>query len=260
MTDPVARAALERAMEEKDLLLVYQPIFEANEPHRIWSAEALIRQRRQSGEIREATIITEAAEEGPEVFALDSWAMHNAYDDAANWQRTTASEVRLNVNLSSREFQEGNLLPRLRKLVGGCGIDTRKVNLEITETSYIDEPEETMDVLTEMKKLGVQLWLDDFGTGHSSLMHLLHFPVDGLKLPGDFVKGLPGDQRSVAITRQLVTLAHDLGLTVIAEGVERKEQLDLLREWKCDYIQGFLLAKPMMLGEFQDLLKRSSAA
>ena len=260
MVDDVAREALERAFEDKDLLLVYQPIFNPRTGH-IYAAEALLRQRRGDGSIREASIITQTAEAGPQLFALDSWTLHRAYTDASHWHEHGAGDIRLNVNLSPRQFQEGNILPRLTKMVTGCGIDTRKINLEITETTYIDQPEETMDVLASLKKLGINLWLDDFGTGHSSITHLQHFPLDGLKIPGAFVRGLLEDKRCRAITRSLINLAHDLGLEVIAEEIEKDAQLDMLMEWRCDYIQGFLLGRPMPVEEFQALMtKRSSAA
>ncbi len=252
MNDRTARAALDRAIEDdQQLLLVYQPIHDAR-TNEIWAAEALLRQRRADGAIREASIITETAEEspGPELFALNTKLVKQAYTDAARWQQER--DVRLNVNLSPREFQEGNVLARLSSLMTSSGIDTRKVNLEITETSFIDQPEETMDVLSALKKkLGLQLWLDDFGTGHSSLTHLQRFPVDGIKLPGDFVRPLPGDPRSARIVASLIALAHDLGLAVVAEEVETQAQLDFLLERNCDYIQGFLLSKPMEKHDFE---------
>ena len=263
MNDPTAQAALDRALRhssgqavdgDEELLLVYQPIHEARSGE-IWAAEALLRQRRQSGEIREASIITEAAEEssGPELFMLDSMLVRRAYTDAAQWKG-----VRLNVNLSPREFQEGNVLDRLTALVTSCGIDTQRVNLEITETSYIEQPEETMEVLLALKKLGLQLWLDDFGTGHSSLTHLQHFPVDGIKLPGAFVRPLPHDERCTAITRALISLAHDLGLRVVAEEVEEQAQLDFLLEHGVEYIQGFLFSRPMTASRFAEVLSAES--
>jgi len=174
------------------------------------------------------------------------------------WQQKF--DVRLNMNLSPREFQEGNVAPRLKKLVSGCGIDTRRINIEITEVSQIEDPEETMHILRELKELGMQLWLDDFGTGHSTVEHLLYFPVDGLKIPSTFVAGVPHDDRSTKISRALLELAHDLGLQVIAEGVERNEQLEFLRDARCDAIQGFLFSKPMPAEEFEELLRRSFPA
>src|SRR3954452_21491305 len=240
MADP--QAALDRAFDEKNLVLVYQPIHDTVSGA-IVAAEALLRQRRESGEIREAQIITSAAEEGsaPELFRLDSFVMRAACRDASRW-----IDVRLNVNLSPREFQEGNLLARLPP-------NAANVDLEITETSYIESPEETMHMLSALRKLGINLWLDDFGTGHSSLEHLQHFPLDGLKIAAQFIKDCITDRRCRIITKAILGMAHELGLQVIAEGVEHQEQLDFLREHHCDAIQGFLFSRPM---ELDDLLRR----
>jgi len=248
--DDVAQAALERAIEDSDqLLLLYQPIHDAKSGA-IFAAEALVRQRRQTGEIREASIITETAEEGPELFVLDSLLMHKAYTDAARWP----PHVRLHVNLSPREFEEGNVIPRLTGLITACGIDANRVSLEITETSYIEKPEETMEVLVELKKLGVQLWLDDFGTGHSSITHLQRFPLDGLKIAGDFIRDMLTDVRCEAITRALIALAHELGMQVIAEEVETEAQRSVLLDLNCDAIQGFLFSRPMQVEDVQRVL------
>ncbi|MDQ3282747.1 MAG: EAL domain-containing protein [Acidobacteriota bacterium] len=257
MTEAVGKAALERALDEhEDLVLLYQPIHDAR-TGAVFSAEALLRQRRENGELREASIIHEAAEEGPgsELFTLDHILVQKAYTAAAGWQ-AAHPDVHLNVNLSPREFQEGNVLDRLGKLITSCGIDTTRVNIEITETAYIEQPEETMEVLGALRKLGVELWLDDFGSGHSSLTHLQHFPVDAIKLPGSFVKPLPDGARCRAIVAALIHLAHDLGLSVTAEEVERQEQLDFLLEHDCDYIQGFLFNRPMEAEDFRRLLDR----
>lgn len=256
MTDPVGQAALDRALEDDDqLVLLYQPIHDAR-TGAIYSAEALLRQRRESGELREASIIHEAAEEsrGPELFALDHILVRKAYVDAARWQ-SFAPDVRLNVNLSPREFQEGHVLERLTALVQSCGIDTHRVNIEITETAHIEDLCGVKEVLHTLKsELGVGIWLDDFGTGHSAIDHLLHFPIDGIKLPGAFIQPLPGDERCHAITRNLLALAHDIGLATIAEEVEHRDQLDFLLEHGCEYIQGFLFHKPMKADEIQKLL------
>jgi EAL domain-containing protein (putative c-di-GMP-specific phosphodiesterase class I) len=130
-----------------------------------------------------------------------------------------------------------------------------KVNIEITETAHIDDLKSAEKMLNALKELGLGLWLDDFGTDHSAIDHLLHFPIDGIKLPGAFVKPLPADQRCRAITRNLITLAHDLGLAVIAEEVERRDQLDFLLEHNCESIQGFLFNRPMSVEEFERLAR-----
>ena len=259
MTDHVARAALERATNDDDtLVVVYQPIHDAV-THEVYAVEALLRQRRDSGELREAAVIMQAAEDGSpaELYRFDHMLVHKTYTDAAKWQSGAAPNVRLNMNLSPREFQEGNVLPRLTKLVTSCGIDTHKLNLEITETSYISDPEETVHVLDSLKKLGISLWLDDFGTGHSSIEHLQHFPVDGIKIPGAFVAGVEKDARCRAITTALIRLAHELDLKVIAEEIETEAQLKFLRDLDCDYIQGFLFSRPMEIVDLETFLAAS---
>ena len=257
MSESTNQAALDRVIDDPDsLVLFYQPIHEL-ESRRVIAAEALLRQRRPDGEVRSAKAITEAADVAPraDLFTLSSWTIEHAYRAAAGWQHDGSPEVRLNVNLSPREFQEGDVMPRLRKLTGGCGIDPTTINLEITETSFIDHPKETMKVLEELKTYGPQLWLDDFGTGHSSITHLQHFPLDGIKIPGDFVKDLDRDPRCRIIVAGLVKMAHDMGFAVIAEGIEHELQLEFLAAQKCDYIQGFLFSKPMALDDFRALLR-----
>ncbi len=239
------RAGVRRALNQKQLVLFYQPIHEL-ESRRIVAAEALLRARRGTGEIRSGVPIAAGAEEGPDLYRLDSWMMQQAYGDAAQW-----NGVRLHINLSPREFEEGQITRRVRKL----GRDLTNISLEITETSYIEKPKRTMRVLDQLRDLGVQLWLDDFGTGHSSISHLLNFRLDGLKIPSTFVKCLPAEKRCCSITKAIINLAHDLGLKVIAEGVEHQKQLAFLREARCDYVQGFLFSEPMALGRFELLLR-----
>ena len=241
-----SRAGVRRALNRKELLLYYQPIHDL-ESRKIVAAEALLRARRGSGEIRSGEPIAAGAEEGPDLFRFDSWMMQQAYRDAMRW-----NGVRLHVNLSPREFEEGgSIARRVRKL----GRDLTFVSLEITETSYIVEQKQTMRVLDQLRDFGVQLWLDDFGTGYSSISHLLNFPLHGLKIPSTFVKGLPSDKRSRSITKSIIDLAHDLGLKVIAEGIEHDKQLAFLRQARCDYIQGFLFSHPMALDRFESLLR-----
>jgi len=145
-------------------------------------------------------------------------------------------------------------LPRLTKLLSGCGIDPHRVNIEITETSYIEHPDTTMEILQELKKLGIGLWLDDFGTGHSTLTHLQKFPVDGIKIPKQFVSNVETDKRCRSIIRALIHVSHDIGLQVIAEGVEQESQRDFLARGGCDFVQGFLYSKPMEVEKLERLL------
>jgi EAL domain-containing protein (putative c-di-GMP-specific phosphodiesterase class I) len=186
--------------------------------------------------------------------------MKRALRDAAKWQHMGIRDVRINVNLSAREFQEGDVSKRLKKLVTGYGAATDQINIEITETSVIDQPKRITRAIDGLRALGVQLWLDDFGTGHSSISHLMHFRLDGVKVPGTFISELAASRRCRAITRSIIDLAHDLHMQVTAEGVEHRDQLAFLREAGCDFIQGFLFSKPMPIEDFIDLITQSSAA
>jgi EAL domain-containing protein (putative c-di-GMP-specific phosphodiesterase class I) len=248
--DPKALAALRRALEETDqLLLLYQPIHECRSGS-IVAAEALLRQRRENGEIREAGIISAAAEANRtrrELFTLDSLIARRAFADASRLN----SNIRLNINLSPREFQDGGVIGRMGALLEESAVDPARINVEITETRYIESPEETTRVLAGMTGLGIHLWLDDFGTGHSSIAHLQHFPLAGLKIGGSFIEPLTRDRRCRAIVRSIIAMAHDLGLEVVAEEVETREQLDLLIEYQCDFAQGFFHSKPMSVQELE---------
>jgi EAL domain-containing protein (putative c-di-GMP-specific phosphodiesterase class I) len=253
-TKAAPRAALRRALDQKQLVLFYQPIHEL-ESRRVVAAEALLRARRRSGEIRSAAALTKTAEEGPDLYRLDSWLIRRAFRDAAAWQRDVAPECGLHVNVSPRELEERGLSTRLRQLAKSSGVDAR-TGVEITETSFIAKLPAAARALRQVKSVGVELWLDDFGTGHSSLSHLLLFPLDGLKLPAEFVKPVGDDERARVLVNCLIELAHDLGLRVTAEGVENVDQLAALREAGCDFVQGFLFSKPMPVERFREFLRR----
>ncbi|HEX7191824.1 MAG TPA: EAL domain-containing protein [Thermoanaerobaculia bacterium] len=239
-----ARAALERAIDHGNVVVVYQPIHDVA-TRRMIAAEALMRQRRESGEIREAAILTQAAEHGTreEMIDLDEILLEHAFAAAAQWP----SSLRLHVNLSPREFQHDDIVARIRRAIETSGVNAHRLTLEITEASSFTHLTDAARVLREMKALGVEIWLDDFGTGHSTIEQLYRFPVDGLKVPATFVADVDRNRRGRAITKSLIALAHDLALHVIAEGVERESQLSALADLDCDAVQGFLFSRPMEL-------------
>jgi EAL domain-containing protein (putative c-di-GMP-specific phosphodiesterase class I) len=251
-----AHAALEGALDRENVVVVYQPIHDVA-TRKIIAAEALMRQRRESGEIREAAIITKAAEQAPreEMIDLDELLLERAFAGASRW----GFDWRLHVNLSPREYQHQDVVARVRNAIETAGIDARHLTLEITETSQFKRLDDAVRVMRELKALGLELWLDDFGTGHSTVEQLFRFPIDGLKVPATFIRDLDRNRRSRAITKSLITLAHDLALHVIAEGVEREMQLAALADLDCDAVQGFLLSRPMPLEELPDSSDRGVA-
>jgi EAL domain-containing protein (putative c-di-GMP-specific phosphodiesterase class I) len=143
---------------------------------------------------------------------------------------------------------------RLSRIMRSCHVAPAEIALEITETSAMGALEEVADRLRGLRDLGVSLWLDDFGTGHSSLEWLSHFPLDGVKIAGTFVSRLPGNRRAEVIAAHIIGLAHELGLRVIAEGVENEEQRALLLRQGCDLLQGFLHHPPLHAGELRAAL------
>lgn len=256
MQTDVSCRALERALGEREqLLLLYQPIHSTND-RTICAAEALMRQRRESGEIREAGVIMAAADEGSmaDLDRLTSWTTAQAWKDASRWVTADGRKISLNVNLSPREFEEPGLLDRLMKQLRECEVTPRDINLEITETTYMSRPLETVELLREIHNAGFSLWLDDFGTGHSTLTHLQRFPIDGIKLAESFIRDIVHDRRSRELVRLLIRFAHDFGMKVVAESVEHEEQLSIVRDFGCDYIQGFLFSRPMEAEAFEKQL------
>lgn len=235
---------LKQALAEQRLALRYQPIFRAHDLAPV-AAEALLRWRSPEAEADDLGDLLEAAERSPVIFALENWAMEVCFRDAAAWQAGPLPNLRVNLNLSAREFQRPDLLVRVRDARERHGLDPAKLTLEITETSAIGAPEDVAPLLERLRETRLQLWLDDFGTGHSSLAWLSWFPIDGVKIPGLFVSRLPGDDRCAVITSAVVQMAHRLGLRVTAEGIETDEQMSYLKELGCDDLQGFLLAGPL---------------
>lgn len=250
---PSPEKNLDRALDQDELVLHYQPILDSR-TKRVVSAEALLRWDHPDHGTVGAVQLAAAAEKGSRIFRLEHWSMVRAFHEAASWMRS--HDVRLNLNLSAREFLESEVVAALDSAIEASGIDPTRVNLEITEKSFIRELESVATVLREIKARGMQLWLDDFGTGHSSILHLKHFPVDGIKIPGAYVEDVATDRISHAIVRSLIHLATDLGLQVIAEEVETEEQLAVVTDAGCYWIQGFLFAKPMKAQELDEEIAR----
>jgi EAL domain-containing protein (putative c-di-GMP-specific phosphodiesterase class I) len=173
------------------------------------------------------------------IFKLENWILDQSFQAAAGWKAAGLEGVRVNVNLSAREFPRADLVGRVTRRLAGSHVDPTSIGLEITETSSMQKFDEVAEQIHELIDKGIELWLDDFGTGHSSLEWLSHLPLHGVKIPGTFVERLP-ERCCRAIIIRVIHLAHDLGLEVIAEGVEKEEQRDFLAGEGCDFFQGFL--------------------
>jgi len=250
---------LKGAMEEDRILLHYQPIVTARDS-RIAYVEALLRWQAPERESPDLTGLIRAAERSPVIFKLEHRTLRESFRAAAGWRRGGAGEARLNVNLSAREFGRAGLVGRLARQLRAAGLDPRGVALEITETSRMDAFAAVAGHLDQLIDMGIEIWLDDFGTGHSSLAWLSHLPIHGVKIAGTFVERVLTERRCQVIVRRVIEMAHDLGLRVAAEEVETAEQRRFLVESGCDLLQGFLLHPALPAEDVSRVLAGSAPA
>ncbi len=233
---------LRKAIDQNKMTLHYQPQVETT-TGKIIGVEALLRWfDDDAGMISPATFIPLAEETGL-IIPLGEWVLRSACTQNKTWQDAGLPPVRVAVNLSLRQFRDKKLTANIAKALNETGLRPDWLGLEITEGSAMQDADYTVDTLQELKNMGVQLAIDDFGTGYSSLSYLKRFPLDKLKIDRSFVKGIPNDKGDAAIVTALVTLSHNLGMKVIAEGVENGGQLAFLRTLGCNELQGFMFSK-----------------
>lgn len=245
---------LKQALAEDRFVLHYQPIVNTADG-RVESVEALLRWRRPGEDKDDLAELITSAERSPVIFKLENWTLEQAFGAARGWQDAGVNGVRVGVNLSAREFPRADLVGRVRRRLARARLAPERVALEITETSGMGDFAQAAAQLEELRGMGIELWLDDFGTGHSSLEWLSRLRTHGLKIPGTFVKHLVTDRSCQAIVTRVIELAHDLGLRVIAEGVEKGEQKEALAVRGADLLQGFLFYAPMPAEELPDALR-----
>ncbi len=181
------------------------------------------------------------------ILPLGHWVLEEACRQAVRWQREMAQPhpFFMSVNLSPRQVQYGGLVEEIARILQETGLDPTLLELEITESVVMEQGEETLAILRELKALGVRLAIDDFGTGYSSLAYLKRYPIDTLKIDRAFIDKLGDAPEDAAIIRAIIVLADTLGMRVTGEGVETAEQLAGLQAMRCDFAQGFYLARPM---------------
>jgi EAL domain-containing protein (putative c-di-GMP-specific phosphodiesterase class I) len=250
---------LKKALAEERFVLHYQPIVRADDS-RVVGVEALLRWRWPKKEKDDITQLLWSVERSPVIFKLENWTLEQAFQAAQAWQDAGLAGIRVGVNLSAREFPRADLVQRLRHKLSRAGLEPTHVALEITESSSMSDFAAAADQLEKLSAMGIELWLDDFGTGHSSLEWLSRLPTHGIKIPGAFVERLLREKACRTIVSRVVELAHDLDLRVIAEEVESGEQRDLLARAGVDLFQGFLFYAPMPAQELPEALLGARAS
>jgi len=230
-------AALKHALEREEIEIHYQPKIEFGQG-RVTGVEALIRWRHPQLGLLMPDKFVPLAEETGLIVPIGYWTLRRVCERVCRWQEQGLS-LSVAVNLSATQFHQPELVRELSHILWATGAPAQHLELEITETMVMRDPERAVAVMEQLRAMGVRLSIDDFGTGHSSLGYLKRFPIDRLKVDRSFVRDLPHNGDDVAITRAVIALAHSLKMTVVAEGVEHQQQFDLLREQGCDEFQGF---------------------
>ena len=247
------KSKLRRAFERDELRLHYQPKYRLK-TGRIEGAEALIRWDLPERGLVFPSDFVPLAEETNLILQLGDWVLNRVCEDYRTWQRLVPSPCRVSLNLSLRQLQQRRFLDQVRETFRTHGVSPTSLELEITETTLMEDPERTIRILDALYGMGLHLAIDDFGTGYSSLSALQQFPINTLKIDRSFVRDVAIDRDDAAIVDAIIQMAHSLQLEVVAEGVESEQQLDFLRKHGCDYAQGHLFGDPVTAEEFGTLL------
>ncbi|MEG1055586.1 MAG: EAL domain-containing protein, partial [Janthinobacterium sp.] len=192
------------------------------------------------------------------IVRVGAWVIQAACRQIAEWRDSEVGPVHVAVNVSSRQFAEGDLEGEVTHALARHAVAPELLELELTESMVMHDVEQATAIMAKLKGLGVQLSIDDFGTGYSSLAYLRHFPIDVLKIDKTFVSDITHSDDDAAIVRAIISLAHSLRLKVIAEGVETAQQLAFLRQHGCDQMQGYLFSLPLAAPAFEALLREGS--
>lgn len=246
-------AELKRAVEREEWLIHYQPIISLKSGKPI-GAEALVRwQHPQRGVLSPKDFI-QVAEDTGLILPIGDYVLRSACRQAKAWREAGRPRFWVSVNISARQFQEKDLVEKVKSVLAETGLPSEGLRLEITETLAIQDNKYTMRLIKELSELGVYTSLDDFGTGYSSLSYLKQFPLKVLKIDRSFINDIQPNQKDESIVTAIIAMARSFNLEVVAEGVETDEQLTFLRSQMCDSVQGFLLSRPIPAGELTRLL------
>ncbi|HEY6245688.1 MAG TPA: GGDEF domain-containing protein [Pyrinomonadaceae bacterium] len=249
----VLESNLRSGLERREFFVQYQPQVSSVDFHLV-GMEALVRWQHPNLGLLYPNEFIHLAEDSGLIIPLGDWVFRTACLQNKTWQDGAMVPMRLAVNFSARQFQQPGFISSVEGILMETNLDPAWLELEITESSIMKDPDKAIEKLLELKMMGIKVAIDDFGTGYSSLNYLKRFPIDTLKIDRSFVSDLCKDPHDTAIVRAIITLGHALDLTVVAEGVETREQLESLAELECDVVQGFLFSKALSTEDFEELL------
>ena len=249
----MTKSKLKRAFERDELLVHYQPKYNI-ETGEVFGAEALVRwELPERGLILPSDFIP-IAEETNLIIEIGEWVLDKVCEDFRLWQRSTDSPGRVSVNLSLKQLRQANFTSRIKSIMRGHEISPTSLELEITETTLMENPDRTIKLLDQLYALGLHLAIDDFGTGYSSLSALQQFPISTLKIDKSFVRDVAVSPDDAILVGTIIQMGRNLNMDVVAEGVENEEQLNFLQRLECTYVQGLLFGDPMSSDNYLELL------
>ena len=249
----VMKSSLRRALERNEFQLYYQPQIDL-QSGKIVGAESLIRWMHPDLGLVSPNKFIPVLEETGLITEVGDWILKTACLQNKAWQEKGYHPIQIAVNLSPRQFRQESLLDNIKSVLTETKLDAQWLELEVTESSIMDNPSEVAKTLQSLHQLGIKLAIDDFGTGYSSLSYLKIFPIDVLKIDRSFIRDITFDKDDDTIVKTIIAMGHNLGLKIIAEGVEEQEQLDIVKEYGCEWYQGYFCSKPIPAAEFEKLL------
>ena len=247
---------MRNAIEREEFILHYQPQINLLDES-IIGVEALIRWNHPEKGLISPAVFIPVAEENGFIIKLGEWVMQESCKQLKIWIEKYNVNIRMSVNVSARQFTKKYLFELVNQTIKHSKIPPQLLELELTESAIMENTDDTIIILNDLRGMGVNLAIDDFGTGYSSMAYLKRFPIQKLKIDQSFIRDLATDEDDAAIVNATITMAHNLNLTVIAEGVETKEQLRFLRLNDCDEVQGYYYSKPVPAEEIDNMLKKS---
>ena len=244
-----------RALKDQEFILHYQPLVDLS-TGRIIGAEALVRWMDPIRGLRNPTEFIPFAEESGLIIALGEWVIKASCLQAKAWV-AQGFDIRIAINLSTRQFQDPALLPKIERILAETELAATRIELEVTESAAMLNPEASIFILGKIKSLGIHIAIDDFGTGYSSLSYLKRIPADTIKIDRSFVQGITHNADDLAIVHTILALAEALEKHCVAEGIETNQQFEILRNLECRYGQGYWMSKPLAPDVFEQLLREN---
>lgn len=248
-------ANLRTALEKNEFEVYFQPLIDVNNM-KITSLEALLRWKHPDMGMVAPSEFIPVAEDSNLIVPIGEWVLHNACERIQQWHQQGYAALRVAVNLSARQFLNHKLVQVIGGILHATGLDGKYLTLELTESLIMSDIENSIKIVNGLKELNIKIAIDDFGTGYSSLSYLKRFPIDIIKIDKSFITDFAADHHDAAIVKAIIAMAHTLKMKVVAEGVEKPDQLAYLKEFDCDEIQGYLLCPPVSARELTPVLNK----